>query len=296
VAIQQTDMTPMRVLTILAAAIALLTAAPASRAADWREQGARALIITYQVAPADRLAFRAAVRRSTLPRLDGLRAAGELTSYHVLTSRYVDSAAWDMMVILNFRSAEDLAHWRSIETVTPAGLDPQALRLVRGITSAPADPARAGTSRSASSEAPVYLVVPYDYLVSTDDYLAYVDGYLLPQVNGWMDSGALGAYGVYLARYYPGRPWSSMLLLEYRGDSGLARRDAVVKAVRASLAASPEWKKIADNKATVRVEKLAVVADELLPEPTTKLAAKGRRGAPGAHSEPGGGQPHLHMP
>ncbi|MDB5437351.1 MAG: hypothetical protein JWR47_3608 [Phenylobacterium sp.] len=289
-------MTPMRVLTILAAAIALMAAAPAARAADWRDQGARSLIITYQVAPADRPAFRAAVRRSTLPRLDGLRSAGELTSYHVLMSRYVDSAGWDMMAILNFRSAEDLAHWRSIETMAPAGLDPQASRLVRGIASAPADPARTGASRSASEEAPVYLVVPYDYLVSTDDYLTYVDGYLLPQVNGWMDAGALGAYGVYLARYYPGRPWSSMLLLEYRGDAGLARRDAVVKAVRASLAASPEWKKIADNKSTVRVEKLAVVADELLPEPAPRLVHKGRRDTPGARSEPGRGRPYLHTP
>jgi hypothetical protein len=287
-------MTPMRILTILAATIALMAAAPAGRAADWRSQGARSLVITYQVAPADRLAFKAAVRRSTLPRLDGLRSAGGLQSYHVLMSRYVDSAAWDMMAILNFRSPEDLARWRSIEAVAPAGLDPQALRLVRGITSAPADPARTGTSPSVSGGAPVYLVVPYDYLVSTDDYLAYIDGYLLPQVNGWMDAGALGAYGVYLARYYPGRPWSSMLLLEYRGDAGLARRDAVVKAVRASLAASPEWKKIADNKSTVRVEKLAVVADELLPEPTPKFVSKGRRDKPGADS--GRGRPYLHIP
>jgi hypothetical protein len=201
------------------------------------------------------------------------------------------------MAILNFRSAEDLARWRAIEAVAPAGLNPQALRLVRGIASAPADPARAGMSRSASNEAPVYLVVPYDYLVPTDDYLAYVDGYLLPQANGWMDAGVLDAFGVYLARYYPGRPWSSMLLLEYRGDAGLAHRDAVVKAVRASLASSsPEWKKIADTKSNVRVEKLAVVADELLPEPAPKLVSKGRRDMRGVHTEPGRARPYLHIP
>jgi len=250
-------------LAVLAFAALLVAAAPASRAGDWRDQGPRALIITYRVAPADRLAFRAAVRRSTLPRLKALRARGDLESYHVLASRYVDSAAWDTLLILTFRRPEDLAHWRAAEAAAPAGLSPTALKYVRTIETAPADPVRSGAAPGRAETSPVYLVVPYDTLVPTDDYLAYVDGYLLPQVNGWMEAGALGSYGVYLARYYPGRPWSSMLVLGYRGDAGLARRDAVVRSVRAALAASPEWKRIADSKTAVRVEKLAVIADDL---------------------------------
>ena len=138
--------------------------------------------------------------------------------------------------------------------------------MVSQVESAPADLMRESSDGRADRKSPVYLVVPYDYVVSTDDYLAYVDGYLIPQVEGWKADGALVGYGVYLARYYPARPWSSMLLLAYRGDEGLARRDAVVKAVRARLASSPAWKAFADSKQTVRTEKLAVVADELLPD------------------------------
>ena len=251
-------------LAALIAACAMSFGPAAGWAADWRDQGSRALIITYHVAPADRLAFRAAVRRSSLPRLEALASKGDLESYHVLVSRYVDTAAWDTMMILNFRNPDALTRWRATEARAPAGLSPKALRFVRDVETAPADPMRrGGVQRSAGDTPSVYLVTPYEVLIPTDDYLAYVDGYLLPQTDGWMSAGALRSYTLYLARYYPGRPWASLLVMEYRGDAGLARREAVVKSVRAALAASPEWKKIADNKAAVRIEKLAVVADDL---------------------------------
>lgn len=241
----------------------VLGAAPPSAAADWRDQGPRALVMSYRVAPTARVLFKDRVRAGLLPRLEALRVSGDLDSYHVLISRYVDAGAWDLMVILNFHSSEALASWRDVEASAPAGLDAKSLSLVSQVESAPANLVRESPVAKADATPPVYLVVPYDYVVSTDDYLTYVDGYLVPQVEGWRADGALASYGVYLARYYPARPWSSMLLLAYRGDEGLARRDAVVKAVRTRLSSSPEWKKFADNKATVRTEKLAVVADEL---------------------------------
>lgn len=254
-----------RVLLSVIALIFGIGAAQPGAAADWRDQGPQALVISYRVAPSSRIAFKASVRATTLPRLEALRASGDLDSYHVLVSRYVDAGGWDLMVILNFHTSQALARWRTVEASAPAGLDPRALRLISQIESAPANLVRESPGAKADAKPPVYLVVPYDYVVSTDDYLTYVDGYVLPQMEGWRGEGVLASYGVYLARYYPARPWSSMLLLAYRGDEGLARRDAAVKAVRARLAASPEWKKFADNKATVRVEKLAVVADELQP-------------------------------
>lgn len=258
-------------LSLIAMSLVLGAARPGS-AADWRDDGPRALVMTYRVAPSARIAFKARVRAATLPRLAALRASGDLDSYHVLVSRYVDAGAWDMMVVLNFHTAQALARWRKVEASSPAGLDPQALRLVSQVETAPASLVRESPAARTDAKPPVYLVVPYDYVVSTDDYLTYLDGYVLPQMEGWRSEGALSAYGVYLARYYPTRPWSSMLLLAYRGDEGLARRDAVVKAVRARLAASPEWKKFADSKAAVRVEKLAVVADELAPASACKAA------------------------
>lgn len=237
---------------------------PASHGADLRAQGPRALILTYRVAPAHRIAFRAAVRATTLPRLEKLRKSGELDSYHVLESRYVDSAGWDMMLILDFHNSAALARWRRVEEQTPAGLAPQALRLVSAVETAPADRMFGRASSRPGDPTPVYLVVPYELFVSEDEYLTYAAGYVVPQLNGWMDAGALDSYEVYLPRYAAGRDWSALLVLAYRGDAGLARRDAVVKAVRARLAATaPQWEAFAQQKQKLRTEKQAVIADEL---------------------------------
>lgn len=240
---------------------------PVSQGADLRAQGPRALIATYRVAPADRIAFRSSVQAATLPRLEKLRKAGELDSYHVLANRYVDSASWDMMLILDFHDSAALARWRRVEAQTPAGLAPQALRLTSAVETAPADRmfGRAVTSRPGDPP-PVYLVVPYVYFISEDEYLTYAAGYVVPQVNGWMDAGALESYALYLPRYPAGRDWSALLVLAYRGDGGLARRDAVVKATRARLAATaPQWEAFARQKQKLRTEKQAVIADEVLP-------------------------------
>lgn len=260
------------VVAAAAAALGLLVGATAGSTADmtstWRDHGPEALIMTYKVAPGARADFRSALRASTLPKLERLKAAGELAAYHVLANRYLDSAAWDVMVILDFKSTAALSHWRAVETETPGGLAPEALKLVSSAESAPSD---LMVSRSAAGKpgdaAPVYLVVPYDYQVSEDEYLNYVNGYLVPQTDGWIEAGALSSYGVYLPRYPAGRDWSALLVLAYRGDEGLARRDAVVRAVRQRLAATaPAWKAYAENKQKIRTEKIPMVADELLPD------------------------------
>lgn len=237
------------------------------RVADWRADGPRGLVLTYKVTPATRADFRAAARTTLLPRLETLRAGGDLLSYRVLANRYIDSAAWDMMVILDFKGSTELARWRTIEEQTPGGLPSDMLRLVTSAETAPGTMVRARSAVAKPGDpAPVYLVIPYDYLVSTDEYLRYVDGYLLPQVDGWLGEGALSGYGMYLPRYAAGRSWSSLLLLAYRGDAGLARRDKVTQTVRARLTAtSPEWKSFSDNKTNIRVEKQPIVADEIQP-------------------------------
>lgn len=248
---------------LLIALFACFATISAASAGDWREEGPRTLVMTYRAPPAARLSFRDDVRAETLPRLAALKAAGDLDSYHVLVSRYADAQSWDMMAILTFHSPAALARWRAVEAAAPAGLGPKALKLVGQVESAPGDVMREKVSPQPTAEAPVYLVVPYDYLVSTDSYLAYVDGYLLPQVDGWVEEGAISSYGIFLPRYAAGRSWSSLLILAYRGDAGLARRDSVVKSVRARLAEVPEWKAFADNKAKIRDEKVPMIADEL---------------------------------
>ena len=260
-------MSPREPVRRIFAILALVCAATAAHGADWREHGPRALIVTYHVAPADRIAFTAAVRTRMLPRLERLRATGALDSYHLLANRYVDSATWDLMLILDFHTSAMLARWRQVEAQAPAGLEPSALRLVTSIESAPADPMFGSAApRHPGDPATVYLLVPYQYFVSEDEYLAYAKSYLVPQTEGWLAAGVLQSYRLYLPRYPAGRDWSALLVLGYRGDAGLARRDAVVKAVRAHLAAtSPQWNAFAQRKQKLRTEKQATIAEELLP-------------------------------
>jgi hypothetical protein len=54
-----------------------------------------------------------------------------------------------------------------------------------------------------------------------------------------------------------------MVILEYKDEEALARRNAVVAKVRARLKEIPEWKAISDNKKTVRDEKQVVLADQI---------------------------------
>jgi hypothetical protein len=256
---------PLSALCALALGLAAATASHAAGAADWRDHGPASMIMTYKVQPGDKLAFKAAIRAETLPRLARLKAAGELAAYHVLANRYLDSGGWDVMMILDFRSPAALAHWRTVEDQAPGGLAPAALKLVTAAETAPSDEMfEGGAAAKAGDPAPVWLVVPYDYLVSTDEYLNYVKGYLVPQTEGWIQEGALQSYGVYLPRYPAGRVWSAQLVLAYRGDEGLARRDAVVKTVRGRLSASnADWKAWSENKQKLRTEKQPVVADEI---------------------------------
>jgi hypothetical protein len=258
---------PLGALAALVLTLACSAPAFAAGVADaWRDQGPASIVMTYKVAPGDKLAFKAAVRAETLPKLERLRASGELAGYHVLANRYLDGANWDVMMILDFRNNAALAHWRAVEDQTPGGLAPAALKLVKAAETAPSDLMFAGAAPKPGDPAPVYLVVPYDYLTSTDEYLSYVKGYLVPQADGWIAEGTIEGYGIYLPRYPAGRPVSAQVVFAYAGDAGLARRDSTVRTVRARLAAtSPEWKTWSDNKQKIRTEGQPVVADEIRP-------------------------------
>ncbi len=224
------------------------------------------LILTISVKPADRPALREDLAKAQSRRLHEWREKGVIVSYRLLFNRYADAGAWDAAEILTFRDAAALARWNEIERSAPAGLDGVALPLVTAIGSTPSDQVRHGSSSPHGASGDPLLVIPYDALVPIPEYLRYLDGYTLPQMNGWMQDGALQSYGLHIARYYAGRPWTAMLVLQYRGETGLARREEVVAKVRARLAADADWKAFSDNKKAIRAEKQLVVADDLASE------------------------------
>jgi len=248
--------------TALALLLLYLGLAGAVRAGDPREVGPIDLAITYEVKPADRTALRALMQNEGLRNFEQWKKAGLLADYKILFSRYPDAPNWDMMALLTFTSDSAATRWKEIERAHPAGLPPKALALMTNIRTTPVDLHRQGTAAQPAA-APVYLVIPYDYLTSTNEYIRYLDGYLVPQVQGWVDEGIVAQYGVYIARYGAGRAWSSLLVIAYRDDDALGSRDRTVAKVRTRLAQEPVWKEWSDRKDKIREERAPVIGDLL---------------------------------
>jgi len=254
---------PGPVVGLLAAVLAGAWAAAAAAATPTPEM---ALVEAINTAPANRAALREDLVAQQAKRLAAWRAQGVLKSYRLLFNRYADTGSWDAMEILTFASPAAQARWNAVEQTSPAGLDPRALSLVTAISSTPTDFVRRGAAGSARPSGGPFLVIPYEVLVSVPEYLKYIDGYTIPQMDGWMEQGALAGYGLHVGRYYAGRPWTALLVLDYGDEAALARREAVVAAVRARLAHDAAWKAISDNKKAMRAEKQLAVADQLVME------------------------------
>jgi hypothetical protein len=247
----------------LALAFTLLVAAALAvqeaRAADASGGGPLAMVITYHTAPGNRVAFRQAME-AEVPQFERWRAQGVVDSAHVMFSRHADSVGWDAMALITFARYADLERWKEIERERPAGLSQKTLALTTAVETVPGDLVRTG---GRAAEHGVYLVIPYEYLVPAGEYIEYLGNYVVPQMDGWMEEGVLAHYGVFMARYPAGRPWQSMLILEYKDDAALGARDATTAKVRGRLKDNPKWKAISDSKKNVRNEKSPVLADPL---------------------------------
>lgn len=236
-------------------------------AADPRDSGPLELVVMVHVPPGQRLALREALQSDGLRQYAQWKREGLLGDYLVLFNRYVDNENWDAMVTLTFADHAAAARWKQIERGRPAGLPPAALAAASKIESAPSDLHHRRVAEGEVSPADaVYVVLPYNYHVSTNEYLDYVGTYLLPQTDGWLREGVLKSYDVILNRYPAGRWWSSLLVLQYRSDDALGRRDAAMAKVRAELrATNPAWKAASDSKQNIRDGRQYIIADRLVP-------------------------------
>src|SRR5262249_34382141 len=137
-----------------------------------RTTGPQTLLIAYRTLPAKRAALRQIMQSSGVARFQRWKDDGVLQDFHILFNSYLDSDTFDMLALLTFGDYADVAKWREIERVSPGGLTPGALELVTSALTYPLDAARGG--RSTDPPVPgqsVFLVIPYDYLTSTDDYV-----------------------------------------------------------------------------------------------------------------------------
>jgi hypothetical protein len=238
-------------------ALAWLLALPATvRAAD------NALVISYSVPPAHRVALRTALTQGTQARLKRLQDEGVLASWRLLFTRHADADQWDALAVVVFNGSAQMARWAAVERETPAALDAPALALLSSVHTVPVEVVRSQRDANPAPQ-PVVLVVPYVALVSPADYLAYADGYVIPQFQGWMKEGVIGQYTLLSSTYPAARPWTHLILLDYRSDEALAQRAAVTAKVRAQLKNVPAWQAISESKAKVRDERQATVADDI---------------------------------
>jgi len=219
------------------------------------------LTLAFKVKPADRPAFQKLMTDIQATRLRKWKEHGLLAGYRLLASRYADDGQWDVMEILDFRDDAALARWNSLESNSVGGLSAGALALVQSVTTTPVGRVDAGGSRTASDSA--VLVVPYVAHVSADEYQSYLDGYTIPQFKGWIAQGILDSYDVLTSIYPAGRPWTTLIVLRYRNDAALARREQVKAKVRADLTTDAAWMAFSKNKKDIRAEGVATLADEL---------------------------------
>lgn len=233
---------------------------------DPRDVGPLGLVFMVHAPPAERLKLRRSIESEGLAQYEKWKREGLLADYLVLFNRYVDNENWDLMVSLTFADHAAAAKWKQVERDRPAGLPAAALLAASKIETAPSDLHRRGEAQgNVDPSSAVYVVLPYNYFVSTNEYLKYVDTYLLPQTDGWLQEGVLKSYDVVLNRYPAGRYWSSLLVLQYRSDDALGGRDAAMAKVRASLNASnPSWKAASESKQKIREGRQYIIADRLI--------------------------------
>ena len=228
-------------------------------------QGPLTLLIAYKCKPRDRVKLRERMVNSEIVNFKKWQSEGLVKDYHVLFSRYLDTDNYDMFLLLMFDTYSNVSRWKEIEKTSPGGLSQVTLTLVVSATTYPLDLIRSASlpQRRSSQKEAIFFVIPYDYSVPTDQYVRYLDGYVLPQMTGWMQEKVLSRYNIYLSRYAASRPWSSLFVLEYINDEAFGERESTMRKIRNELQGNPDWKAFSENKQSVRLEKEAVIADEL---------------------------------
>jgi hypothetical protein len=226
------------------------------------------VFVTYRAPPATRPQFVSHMRDEGARRLAEWQRQGIFREHQLLANSFVDADTWDMMLVLRFTAFSDIARWRQVEREFPGGLTAEALRLGAPINTYTGERAWLASSRGgAGTGDEMYLVIPYEFS-SEAEYRSYADAYVIPQFDAWVREGVLTGYDMYLNQYPASKPWDVLIVLEYRDQESLGRREEVKLRVRARLRGeSPEWVAAANVKAELRTEGMIVVAEPVVRPP-----------------------------
>lgn len=222
------------------------------------QSGTTHLFITYRCTPANRPAFLHGLESEGIKRFDEWKKSGVITDYTLMFNQFVDANTWDAMIMVKFERYAMTEGWRKQERDNPGGLTPELLKLATPYTSYVADLFRSNGTPGDRSKS-IFVVIPYEYR-SRGEYTNYILSYGVPQFDGWIREKAISNYGIFLNNHSPGKPWDVLLVFEYNGIEGLARRDIVKQKVRDELANDPSWKLLSDTKLDFRTEYEVVMA------------------------------------
>ena len=250
----------MRLALRMFAALALILGivVPAS-AQDELQDGPKSLVISYRASLTHRAAFRRYLADSLAPRLRAMEARHEISDFRIFYSWYRQPAVWDGLVILRFPTFEAVTRWNAVERTMPGGLDAAGQAL--------GDPMATYSTDLAWSRNPddlrdgeVFYVIPYEYR-NEGEYRDYVKGYVQPQFDGWIKTGALDGYEIYMNRYGTGSPWDSLFIQHYHDMAAFGQRQRITASVRATLRSNAEWMAWSEKKAGIRTESENSIAE-----------------------------------
>jgi hypothetical protein len=245
-----------------AEAAAASAQANAPSAASLQATGPKMLAITYRAEPRHRPAFRTYLAGAMTRKLRDLKARRVIAGHKIFYSWYAQPNTWDAMLLVSFHNFADTAKWNTIERDNPGGLDAEGMALARPEMTVPAD--LEWTAPDPAEKGRVYYFLPYEYH-NASDYRQYIPGYLLPQLKGWMEDGALAGYDILMNRYPVGPSWDSLIIQKYRDIESFGRRQEVLDKTRVGLRQNPTWMDWHERKGKIREESENTIA-ELLPQ------------------------------
>jgi hypothetical protein len=227
--------------------------------AQVKDNGPTTLVITYKSPLEKRAAFRAYMEGPGVRQLEQWRKDGVFQDYQVLATSFAGEQV---------ATFGDLARWKEVDRRMPGGLGAEALALAGIDTTTIAYPIGRGAAARRDPSKAAYVLGLYEIEVSPAEYTKYAKGYVEPQLQGWLDGGAITAYAMYQSHPYQ-RPalakWTFLLVLEYADMRALASSDEVKEKVRVALEKNPAWKALSDDKGSKRKAKGFVFADAIIP-------------------------------
>jgi hypothetical protein len=229
-------------------------------------EGETHLVLTYKAPIEKRVAFRKYMEGSGVTQFEGWKNRGVFTGFKILFATQVNEQLPDMWVILDFAKFSDIAKWQAIERDYPGGLAPEGVALGAPKTDTYADLVWHGGTPKTDQSKSLYMIIPYVSLVAGEKYEDFVNKYVIPQLNGWVESALMPSYAIYLNQNPTNAPWHSLLMLEYDGIRGIALRDSVKELVRTKLANDPGYKQYSEIKTTIRKELEPATFEVILPK------------------------------